>query len=114
MIMKRLFVCLVALMILLAGCVAPGAETPTTAPTTVPSQPTQGSEPTDPTEPTEPADPFDPWQPTINCEGHDSDPYENVDTTAFYASYTTACCYVDACYRTQHYLMSGSLEVPGR
>ena len=35
MIMKRLFVCLVALMILLAGCVAPGAETPTTAPTTV-------------------------------------------------------------------------------
>ena len=53
MIMKRLFVCLVALMILLAGCVAPGAETPTTAPTTVPSQPTQGSEPTDPTEPIE-------------------------------------------------------------
>lgn len=47
------------------------------------------------------------------CNGHDSDPYVNVDKEAFYANYTAACCYVDANYRSAHYLMSGSLEVPG-
>lgn len=46
------------------------------------------------------------------CSGHDCDPYTDVDTDAFYESYTTACCYVDAQYRSAHYLMSGLLEVP--
>ncbi len=48
------------------------------------------------------------------CQGHDSDPYENVDKAAFYADYTPACCYTDACYRTEHFLLSGSMEVPGQ
>lgn len=47
------------------------------------------------------------------CSGHDSDPYVNVDKEKFYANYTTACCYEDAAYRTAHFLMSGTLEVPG-
>ncbi len=48
------------------------------------------------------------------CSGHTGDPYENVDKDAFYANYTPACCYVDACYRTEHFLLSGKLEVPGQ
>lgn len=48
------------------------------------------------------------------CGGHSSDPYENVDPVAFYASYTTACCYQDAQYRSEHNLMSGTLEIPGQ
>ncbi len=48
------------------------------------------------------------------CEGHDADPYVNVDKAAFYADYAPACCYVDACYRTEHFLLSGSMEVPGQ
>lgn len=53
--------------------------------------------------------------PTIpTCSGHDTDPYVDVDVDAFYANYTTACCYEDAQYRSQHYLMSGMLEVPGQ
>lgn len=115
--MKRLLACLVALMIFLAGCVAPAADN-TTAPTTIPTnpttQPTDPTNPTDPTDPTDPADPFEPWEPTVNCSGHESDPYENVDTEAFYSNYTVACCYADACYRTEHHLMSGYLEVPGQ
>ncbi len=50
----------------------------------------------------------------IDCGGHAVDPYQDVDATDFYANYTPACCYTDACYRTQHYLLSGSLEVPGQ
>ena len=46
------------------------------------------------------------------CSGHASDPYVGVDKAAFYADYTPACCYTDACYRTQHFLMSGMLSVP--
>ncbi len=42
-----------------------------------------------------------------------SDPYVDVDKEAFYANYTPAANYMDAYYRSQHYLMSGSLEVPG-
>ena len=48
------------------------------------------------------------------CTGHTADPYENVDKDAFYANYTPACCYTDACYRTAHFLLSGRLEVPGQ
>ena len=45
---------------------------------------------------------------------HDGDPYENMTAEEFYANYTTACCYTDACYRTEHFFMSGSLAVPGQ
>ncbi len=75
--------------------------------------------------PAAPADPTDPSgtqmggletaPPRVEkCEGHDSDPYANVDVEDFYADYTPACCYTDACYRTEHHLLSGSLEVPGQ
>ncbi len=39
-----------------------------------------------------------------------SDPYVNVDIDEFYANYTPAVSYMDAYYRTQHGLMSGSIE----
>ena len=48
------------------------------------------------------------------CSGHTSDPYVGVDKEAFYANYTPACCYTDACYRTEHFLLSGLLMVPGQ
>ena len=38
-----------------------------------------------------------------------SDPYINVNVTEFYANYTPAISYMDAYYRTQHNLMSGSI-----
>ena len=40
------------------------------------------------------------------------DPYENVDKAQFYANYKPATSYLDAYYRTQHGLMSGSITVP--
>lgn len=39
-----------------------------------------------------------------------SDPYENVDKDEFYADYIPAVSYMDAYYRTQHGLMSGSID----
>lgn len=39
-----------------------------------------------------------------------SDPYVNVNVTEFYANYTPAVSYMDAYYRTQHNLMSGSID----
>lgn len=39
-----------------------------------------------------------------------SDPYVNVNVTEFYANYTPAISYMDSYYRTQHNLMSGSIE----
>ena len=39
-----------------------------------------------------------------------SDPYVNVDVKEFYANYTPAISYMDAYYRTQHNLLSGSIE----
>ncbi len=38
------------------------------------------------------------------------DPYENVDEDEFYANYTPASSLEDALYRSQHYLMSGSID----
>lgn len=52
-------------------------------------------------------------QPSV-CTGHTSDPYIGVDKNAFYSNYTPACCYADARYRTQHFLLSGLLSVPGQ
>lgn len=71
--------------------------------------------------PSEPADPNTTTAPQgivpqpgipIDCGGHDSDPYVGISKDDFYADYTPACCYEDACYRTKHFLMSGSLQVP--
>ena len=110
--MKRILA-IVLLCLMLVACAQQPATTqppvttlqptvaPTQAPTTVPTEPT-----TVPPTTTEPI--------VVGCGGHESDPYENVDKTAFYENYTTACCYTDACYRTAHFLMSGSLEVPGQ
>lgn len=39
-----------------------------------------------------------------------SDPYVNVDVEEFYDNYTPAISYMDAYYRTQHGLMSGSID----
>ena len=97
--MKRI-IALLLMLCLLAGCSINGSTpSDSTAPQTNPSQTV--TEPS--TQPEE-----------ERCSGHDSDPYENVNKEEFYANYTTACCYTDATYRTQHYLMSGSLEVPGQ
>ncbi len=46
-----------------------------------------------------------------NSSDISSDPYENVDVDKFYKNYTEATSYMDAYYRSQHYLMSGVLEV---
>jgi hypothetical protein len=71
-----------------------------------PAEPNLGTQPTGTQGATLPS------QPPAACQGHDSDPYKNVNKDEFYADYTPACCYVDACYRTQHHLMSGYIEVP--
>ncbi len=85
--MKRL-VCLCLVVLLLAGCTPAEPAQTTTVPTTQPEK-------------------------TV-CDGHPEDPYIGVDRAAFYADYEAACCYVDAQYRSKHFLMSGSLEVPGQ
>ena len=108
--MKRVSILLLLLCLVLTACVT---APETTAPTTL--APTQTQQTTVPTTvmPTTTVPPT--TQPiVIGCGGHETDPYENVDKEAFYENYTTACCYVDACYRTAHFLMSGSLEVPGQ
>ncbi len=103
----KIILSLLLALLLLAGCAEIGATVPTgtppqtTAPTTAPTTPTAA-----PTQPTEPE--------LQDCGGHEADPYVNVDKAAFYANYSPACCYTDACYRTEHYLLSGSLEVPGQ
>ncbi len=92
---KRTVIILVILAVLFIGYLifAPGESAdPNTNPTTVPTSSSV---------------------PSANaCNGHDSDPYEGISKDDFYADYTPACCYEDACYRTKHCLMSGYLEVP--
>ena len=118
--MKRILPVILLLALLLTACTAATDPTTTasTAPPTQSTAPTtQGTQPSNPTEPTEPAtDPTEPSEPEpeIGCGGHDSDPYVDVNKEEFYENYTVACCYQDACYRTEHYLMSGYLEVPGQ
>jgi len=41
---------------------------------------------------------------------HTTDPYSSVNKDEFYANYTPAISYSDAKFRSEHYLMSGSLE----
>ncbi len=99
--MKRLIVLFLLLSLLLAGCaVDPDASTPA-------SSAPIGTTPTTPTTTVGSPTP-------VGCSGHESDPYVGVSKEDFYANYTSACCYTDACYRTEHFLMSGSLEVPGQ
>ena len=86
--MKRLLCLLLLLAVLFTGCTAVEPAQTTTPPTTQPEQ--------------------------IVCDGHPEDPYTRVDREEFYANYQPACCYVDARYRSKHFLMSGSLEVPGQ
>lgn len=43
-----------------------------------------------------------------------SDPYVGVNKEEFYENYTPATSYMDAYYRSQHGLLSGSLTVPGQ
>lgn len=43
-----------------------------------------------------------------NASDISSDPYENVNKDEFYANYHEATSYMDAYYRTQHYLLSGT------
>ena len=134
--MKRLLALILLLTMLLTACMEPIATNPTTVPT-VPFQPTEPpTEPTEPstvpteppTEPTEPSTvptepPTEPTEPSTAptepaapevCPLHQTDPYVGVDKEKFYESYTPACCYNDAMYRTAHYLLSGVLEVPGQ
>lgn len=98
---KRILCILAVLALLLTGCGDPGVSTPATEPTQEPTQaPTQA--------PTEPI-----LQLPV-CDGHDTDPYVGVSAEEFYADYTVACCYEDAIYRSNHFFLSGSLEVPGQ
>lgn len=103
--MKKIFVMLLLLCLVLSACQLP--EAGTTQPSTQLQPPTSSA-----TEPS--SDPNTGSPDRVECEGHESDPYENVDKEAFYVNYSPACCYQDACYRTEHFLMSGSLEVPGQ
>ncbi len=119
----RLLAFLLALLLSLSACVnIPGllpAEptisptNPTAAPTTptdAPADPTEA--PTAPAESTEPTVP--PTEPAVQHRCPAEDPYKNVDKTAFYEEYTPACCRTNARYRSDHGLLSGSLEVPGQ
>lgn len=99
---KKLTVLLLILAVLLSVLTACDSNVPT------PSTGETGTAPTTQATdaPTEPA--------VTDCGGHESDPYEGVTAEEFYADYTTACCYEDALFRSQHYFLSGSLEVPGQ
>ncbi len=111
--MKRLLsICLLLALLLTACGPHPSTTAPTTVPTTAPTTAPTTVPTTAPTEPT--TVPTEPTEPPTGCTLHETDPYVDVNKDDFYANYTTACCYNDAKYRTQHYLMSGSLEVPGQ
>ncbi len=51
---------------------------------------------------------------SISCIHAEGDPYKDVSKAEFYANYKTACCNLDASYRSKHGFLSGSLEVPGQ
>ena len=103
--MKRISALILLLALLLSACTGgdtTGSSSASTSGTTQSTQVTSSSTEAPPPEV------------ETGCSGHPEDPYVNVDKEAFYANYTTACCYEDACYRTEHFLMSGLLEVPGQ
>ena len=117
--MKRFFAIFLLLTLVLTACTTtPETTAPTTQPATAPTQPAVTQPTPGPTEPsaapTEPTtQPTLPPQPEV-CTLHQIDPYVGVNKEQFYDNYTTACCYNDAMYRTQHFLLSGSLDVPGQ
>lgn len=94
---------LLLVLLLLTGCAGPVQQTDPTDGTT------DSAVTTDPTQ-TESSNIID----LPVCSGHDGDPYANMTAEEFYADYTPACCYEDANYRSRHYFLSGSLEVPGQ
>ena len=101
----RLLALILALMLLCSACDIPGLSVtptesnPTEAPTPGPMEP--------PVElPTGSVDP------AHQCP--QEDPYENVNKTDFYDTYTPACCLTNALYRSKHGLLSGILYVPGQ
>lgn len=96
--MKRFTALLLLLCLLLAGCRDQQPQGSSAPETSVPG--TTAPETTAPI--------------VEDCDGHETDPYAGVNKEEFYANYTPACCYVDACYRTEHFLLSGTLEVPGQ
>ena len=130
----RLLALFLALSTLLCACVSsqiptdPVQSIPSTAPSTQGTEPstapsTGATEPTEPSEPpatnppvTEPpiTEPPVTEPPVMEHQCPDTDPYENVNKEAFYASYTPACCRTNALYRSEHGLLSGILEVPGQ
>lgn len=57
---------------------------------------------------------YDYTKPLCNHDSGYTDPYKNVNKTAFYSNYKTACCNLEAKYRSNHGLLSGSLDVPGQ
>ena len=65
--------------------------------------------PSDPTDPESPAYPEAPEDPDFGTK-FDTDPYENMSKSEFYADYQPAVCYKDAYYRSLHGFMSGSIE----
>lgn len=107
------------------------APTLSTDPTVNPTDPTQ-TDPTDPeptqsepaqTDPeeTEPSQPVQTDPPVTDPAPTDppatepeSDPYVGMTKAEFYANYKPATSYMDAYYRTQHFFLSGKLEVPGQ
>ena len=129
-----LLVVLALVLSLLSGCVGQeptatdGPETPTAPSTEETADPTDAEDPTDATDPTDtqaPTDATDPTDTQAPTQATDPaptepeqdwtvDPYEGMTAEEFYADYTTASCYEDACWRTKHFFMSGSLDVPGQ
>lgn len=57
---------------------------------------------------------YDYTKPLCNHDIDYSDPYTGVNKTTFYSNYKTACCNLEAKYRSKHGLLSGSLDVPGQ
>lgn len=95
------FLSLLLVLVLLTGCSHPqGAPDATAQSIGAATEATQAV--TEATQPTEP-------EITL-----DEDPYTDMTAEEFYADYTTATSYADSYWRSQHYFLSGSLEVPGQ
>lgn len=88
--MKKLFVTIILLALVLSACV-PAIPALPTLPEASSTDPIQFPGATAPT----------------------ADPYVNVSKEEFYAHYTPATSHADALYRSEHGLLSGLLEVPG-
>ena len=134
-----LLLALLLLLSLLTGCQNPQenaqtepsyTEAPTVETTAPATDPTDSTDPTDPTDATDPTDPTDApatqppaTEPPVTeppvaqppaTEPLTSDPYVGMTKEEFYANYKPATSYMDAYYRTQHFFLSGKLEIPGQ